>query len=154
MDVKILNPFLEATIEVARTMAQLDIVVGTPALKQGNTASGDVTGFIKLSGSNYKGSLAISFNREALLLVYEKMLGETLAQIDDSALDLVGEITNMVCGGAKQRLSESGFEFNLTQPQLLSGRRHQITHQGDGPVLILPLNLEQGNMVIEVCLNH
>jgi chemotaxis protein CheX len=113
-----------------------------------------VTGFIKLDGSRHRGSLAITFNSEALLLVYERMLGETLQALDDSAMDLAGEITNMVCGGAKQRLSESGYDFSLTQPSLLSGVAHHIHHQGKGPVLTLPLELEKGQMMIEVCLNR
>jgi chemotaxis protein CheX len=154
MDVKILNPFLEATIDVARNMAQLEIKVGKPSLKVGDIASGDVTGFIKLDGSRHRGSLAITFNSEALMLVYERMLGETLQALDDSAMDLAGEITNMVCGGAKQRLSENGYDFSLTQPSMLSGESHHIHHQGKGPVLALPLELEKGQMMIEVCLNR
>jgi chemotaxis protein CheX len=154
MDVGIINPFVESTLEVASTMAQLDFQVGKPSLKTDSKSQGEVTGFIELSGMNHKGSLAISFNTEALLLVYQKMLGEVLETVDDSALDLAGEITNMVCGGAKQKLSEQGFEFDLTQPSILSGHDHEVVHTLSGPVLSLPLQLEQGIIYIEVSLNR
>jgi chemotaxis protein CheX len=81
-------------------------------------------------------------------------LGESLQAIDDSALDLAGEITNMVCGGAKQKLSEKGFEFDLTQPSILSGKDYEVTHSWDGPVLSLPLQLDDGIIYIEVSLNR
>lgn len=154
MDVRIINPFLEATLDVARTMAQIDITVGKPSVKQGQKASGEVSGFIQLNGQKHRGSLAISFSREALLLVYRNMLGEPLETLDDSALDLAGEITNMVCGGAKQRLAEKGYEFDLTQPAMLSGMPHTIEHKPSGPVVTLPLHLPEGEMFLEVCLNR
>lgn len=154
MDVKIINPFLEALLEVARTMAQLDIEVGQPSLKKGRHAPGAVTGFINLKGNPYRGSLAISFSRDALLLIYQNMLGEPLEDLDDSALDLAGEITNMVCGGAKQRLSQDGLDFELTLPSMLSGSPHEIEHNNPDSVVTLPLNLERGKMFIEVSLNR
>ena len=154
MDVGIINPFLESTLEVTRSMAQLDAKLGPPSLKKINTSQGEVTGLIELAGTNNRGSLAITFSKDALLLVYQRMLGESLTELDESTLDLAGEITNMVCGGAKQRLSAKGFEFNLTRPTMLSGVAHEIQHLGSGPVVTMALQLEQGSIYIEVCLNH
>jgi len=154
MDAGIINPFLEATLEVTKSMAQLEATVGHPAIKKGIEAQGEVTGFIELNGTALQGTLAITFNKEALLLVYKKMLGDTLDDIDESALDLAGEITNMVCGGAKQRLSENGYNFTLTRPSILSGTPHEIKHRGSGPVITLPLELGHGKMFIEVCLHR
>ncbi len=154
MDVGIINPFLESTLEVTRSMAQLEAILGSPALKTNQTSQGEVTGLIELASSDNRGSLAITFSKDALLLVYQRMLGETLTDLDESTLDLAGEITNMVCGGAKQRLSAKGFEFNLTRPIMLSGFEHEIKHLGSGPVVTMALQLEQGSIYIEVCLNH
>ncbi len=154
MDVGIINPFLEATLDVTSSMAQLTVVIGAPALKHGKIAQGEVTGYIELNGPLYIGSLAISFSKAALLLIYERMLGENLSELDDSTVDLAGEITNMVCGGAKKRLAEKGYQFSLSRPKLLTGQQHEIQHQGPGPVITLPLQLGDGEMFIEVCLNH
>lgn len=154
MDVAIINPFVEATLEVTRTMANTKSTVGKPTLKQGNQADGEVTGFIKLSGTEHNGSLAITFNQDAILLVYERMLGEKITSLDDSALDLAGEITNMVCGGAKARLEQKGYDFSLTQPTILTGSEYTIDHPGNCPVITLPLELEQGKIFIEVSLSR
>lgn len=154
MDVGIINPFVESTCEVAQMMAQLEVDVGKPQVKKDTIAQGEVTGLIELAGQKHKGSLAITFEKAALLLVYQKMLGETLETLDDSALDLAGEITNMVCGSAKQKLSEKGFDFDLTQPSILSGDHYAVEHKWGGPIVTLPLQLEEGIIYIEVSLHR
>lgn len=154
MDAGILNTFIEATLDVTRNMAQLDADVGKPGLKKGVVSDGHVTGFIELRGPDHLGTLAISFDEIALLLVYQRMLGEELTKVDESALDLAGEIANMVCGGAKKRLADIGYDFDLTRPSILSGLNHEIAHTAGGPVTVLPLGLGNGKMFIEVCMDR
>ena len=50
MDVKLVNPFLEATVNVLKTMAFTDVTAGKPFLKDGKEAHGDITGIISFSG--------------------------------------------------------------------------------------------------------
>ncbi|WP_320825456.1 chemotaxis protein CheX [Reinekea sp.] len=154
MNVKIINPFVESLISVIGTMAQLDATLGKASLKISTQAPGIVTGFIQLSGLTQRGSLAISFTQGAILLVFEKMLGDRPDGIDESTLDLAGEITNMVCGGAKQRLSANNYVFELTQPIILSGLGHTIDHPGPNAVITVPLALSEGIIFIEVSLDR
>lgn len=153
MDVKIINPFVEALLDVTESMAQLSGQVGKPELKLTQDAPGIVTGFIRLHGRKAKGTLAVSFSEQSLLMIFERMLGEKLPELDDSAYDLAGELTNMVCGGAKRRLSDSGYEFDLTQPDILKGAGHTLDH-GHGPTITLPIEYGIGNIYIEVSLKH
>ncbi len=154
MDASIINPFLEATLDITNTMAQLTPTLGKLTLKQGNASMGPVTGFIELKSMKKRGTLAITFNEMALLLIYERMLGEKLEKIDESAFDLAGEFTNMVCGGAKQRLSAKGYDFTLTRPSILKGNEHLIEHFPSSPVLTLPMDIENGKLFIEVSLER
>lgn len=153
MDVKIINPFVEALLDVTESMAQLTGQVGKPELKTTLTAPGIVSGFIRLNGRKANGTLAVSFSEPSLLMIFERMLGESLPELDDSAYDLAGELTNMVCGGAKRRLSDSGYEFDLTQPDILKGLGHRLEH-GKGPIISLPIQFGLGNIYIEVSLKH
>ena len=150
MDIRIINPFLEATLEVTQTMASLESAIGKPALKEGTKASGEVTGLIALKSDDHNGSLAITFEEKAILAMYEQMLGEISEKIDDAVLDLAGEFTNMVCGGAKQRLASTGYNFDITQPEIFSGSPHEVVHLQKGPVITLPVTMEAGKLFIEV----
>src|SRR5208283_1292274 len=105
MNVEFVNPFLVSTINVIKTMAKTEVKPGKPFLKSDKSAKGDVTGIVGLRGEQAKGSLAITFTEPAILHIYSQMLGETVQQIDDSVVDCVGEITNMICGGSKAILS-------------------------------------------------
>ncbi len=151
MRAEFINPFLHAMVNVLRTMCQLQPQVGKPVLKEDNIARGVVTGFIDLMGEQTSGSLAITFSESVALDLVERMLGERPTKIDDTVRDLVGEITNMVSGGAKKILSEKGYDFYLSQPVTFVGQGHKILHSVYGPKIYLPFHVESGDFVVEVC---
>ncbi len=146
-----INPFLHAMMNVLRTMANMQPQVGKPVIKDDNTARGVVTGFIDLMGERTAGSLAITFSEAVALDLVEKMLGERPSKVNDTVRDLVGEVTNMVSGGAKKILSEKGYDFYLSQPVTFVGEGHQVLHSVYGPKILLPFHVESGDFVVEVC---
>lgn len=150
MNVEFINPFLTSILNVLSTMAMLEATPGKPVIKKGTGAQGDVTGLIGMIGDKAKGSLAITFTEPVVLEINRRMLGEAPATIDDSVVDLVGEITNMVCGGAKSALSEKGYEFDLAIPGMISGKGHNVTHKTKGPTVLVPFTTEFGEFFVEV----
>jgi chemotaxis protein CheX len=64
---------------------------------------------------------------------------------------MVGEITNMVTGGAKRILAESGFDFDMATPVVVSGKGHTIRHKCEGSIIIMPFASQWGNAFIEIC---
>ena len=146
-----INPFLHAMVNVLRTMCELQPQVGKPVLKEDNIARGVVTGFIDLMGEQTSGSLAISFTEPVAIDLVERMLGERPTKIDDTVRDLIGEITNMVSGGAKKILAEKGYNFYLSQPVTFVGEGHKILHSVYGPKILIPFHVESGDFVVEVC---
>jgi chemotaxis protein CheX len=65
--------------------------------------------------------------------------------------DLVGEITNMVTGGAKHLLAERGYDIGMAVPMVLSGPGHRIQHQVHGPKIVIPFAVERGAFFVEIC---
>jgi len=151
MNVEFINPFLETIITVMSTMAKTDATPGTPFLKQEKTAKGDVTGVIGLTGDQARGSLAITFTEEAILHIVSRVLGETILDVDDTVADCVGEITNVVTGGAKRILSEQGYTFDLAIPTTIVGKNHTITHKTIGRTICIPFKTAAGDFFVEVC---
>ena len=49
MKVEFINPFMESTVNVLQTMAQVEATPGKPQRKEGDTANGDVTGVIRMA---------------------------------------------------------------------------------------------------------
>lgn len=150
MNVKFINPLLESTVAVLSTMAMIDATPGKPSIKADGIPLGDITGLIDLSGAQARGSLAISFSQPAILAITEKMLGDKLEAIDDTVIDVVGEITNMITGNAKRLFSELGVEFDLTLPSTLVGKE-SLQHSVSGQPILLPFTTSAGEIYVEVC---
>jgi chemotaxis protein CheX len=152
MNIEFVNPFLVSIINVLATMAKTEAIPDKPFLKTEKSAKGDVTGIIGLTGDKKaKGSLAITFTEPAIVHIVSKMLGEDLQKIDLSVADCVGEITNMVTGGAKKILSEKGYKFDMAIPSVIIGRNHAIVHSTKGQVICIPFKITAGSFFIEVC---
>lgn len=151
MNVEFVNPFLVSLVNVLATMARTEAKPSKPTLKKNDKAVGDVTGVIGLRGQTTKGSLAITFKEATILQIVSQMLGEKYVTIDDNVSDAVGEITNMVTGGAKKLLSEKGYKFELAIPSVIVGKDHVITHKAKGPVVLVPFETVAGSLFVEIC---
>lgn len=151
MKVEFVNPFLEAILNVLRTMAMMEAKPGKPQLKKSDIANGDVTGLIGMAGEQARGTLAITFTEPVILEITNRMLGENLTAIDETVTDMVGEITNMVTGGAKKLLSEKGYRFDMAIPSVVAGKGHVIHHKSKAPIINVPFSSEAGEFFIEIC---
>ncbi len=151
MNAEFINPFLTSLTNVLSTMANLELSPGKPKLKKDDVARGDVSGLIGMIGPQTRGSLSITFDASLALEVMQRMLGEKPAGINEEVTDMVGEITNMVAGGAKRILGEKGYDFSMATPMVVSGTNHTISHKSDGPRIIMPFESPHGNASIEIC---
>ncbi|MEH6463483.1 MAG: chemotaxis protein CheX [Shewanella psychromarinicola] len=151
MNVEFINPFLVSLINVTSTMATMDLKPGKPQLKNHDIAKGDVSGLIGMVGPKTRGSLSITFEKTLILEIMNKMLAENPGVINDEVTDLVGELTNMVTGGAKNLLSEKGYEFDMATPAVVSGENHTISHKARGKKILMPFTHEYGSAFIEIC---
>jgi len=131
---------------MARTEAKHEAI----SLKESPEARGDITGMIGMIGNKVKGSLSITFTQSVALDICSKMLGEKFTEVDDSVVDLVGEITNMVTGGAKRILADQGHDFNMATPNVITGLNHRIHHQCQGQIIQIPFKAESGKFYVEV----
>lgn len=149
MRVEFINPFLSSMLNVMSTMARMELTPEKPKLKKDDVAMGDVSGLIGMVSPVAKGSLSITFDESLALATMKGMVGEAPDEVNEEITDLVGEITNMVTGGAKRMLSEKGIEFDMATPIVVSGKSHTIHHKSKGPVVMISLKGEAGRAYIE-----
>jgi len=151
MDVKFINPFLNGTQEVLKKMAFMDAVPGKPYLKKEETASGDVSGIIGITG-DATGSLALSFSEKCICKIVSNMLGEEHPEVTKEILDAVGELTNMVSGASRTQLEKMGMAVYAAIPTVVHGQGHTITHILKSPSLVIPFSTAAGPFFIDVCI--
>ena len=150
MKAEYLNPFMNATKNVLETMAQTSTNASKPQLKEGNRTTGEVTGIIGMASDNVEGIMVISFPQKCILKIVAKMLmEEPKKSIDDDIVDAVGELTNMICGGAKAELSKMGLNFSLATPTMVTGKGVEIHYRTEAPTIAIPFKTDCGEFVLE-----
>jgi len=151
MDVKYINPFLNGTLEVLKKMAFLDAVPGKASVKKDETASGDVSGIIGITGDAV-GSLALSFSEKCICKIVSNMLGEEHHEVTKEIIDAVGELTNMISGASRTQLEKMGMAVYAAIPTVVHGQGHSITHILKSPSIVIPFSTAAGPFFIDVCI--
>ena len=155
MKAEYINPFLNSTKNVLETMCQTPVKAQKPELKKGNKSYGEVTGIIGMASENVKGCMVVSFSKNCIINVVANMLMEAPKDdIDDEIIDAVGELTNMICGGAKAQLAKLDHKFDLATPTMIQGKGVEISYLSDSPTLVIPFSTDYGEFVIEANLGE
>jgi chemotaxis protein CheX len=150
MNVEFINPFLQAAKNVLETMCQTHVHPAKPTLKENTTTYGDVTGTIGMASAKVSGCMILSFSEKCIVNVVANMLMEDAKdEIDEEIIDAVGELTNMICGGAKATLGKMNHKFDLATPTMITGKGVEISTLSESPTIVIPFDTEYGGFVIE-----
>lgn len=150
MDAQYINPFVVALVNSLETMLNITPERGTPYLKKEGQTQGDISAIIGFAGPNVTGSVALSLPTPVALKFYSLMMGEKVYRITNDVQDVVGELANIVAGGAKTELSAQNITFNISIPTVVVGPGHTIGHKGDIPVMVIPFEIGKHRFVLEV----
>ena len=151
MDANIINPFINATLNVLETMAFVKAEVEKPYLKKDNVAQGDVSGIVGFTGDT-NGTVAVTFDELCILKIVSNMFGEEMTEVNDEIADAVGELTNMISGQARKNLEEIGKKYQAAIPSVVTGKNHKLESMTKGPQIAIPFKTDFGSFTIEVSL--
>jgi chemotaxis protein CheX len=151
MNVDFINPFINATINALSTMAQITPKRGAPYIKTDDASGGDISAVIGLTGEA-NGWCAVCFKKDAALKIVSNMLGETKTFMDADVRDAVGEIVNMIAGGAKGEFAQKNFSFKIAIPTVIVGDSHILSQKKDAPCIVVPFTIDESGFMITVCL--
>ena len=146
----LITPFIDATVNVITTYTSTDVTAGETQAKEDSAAFGVVSGLIGLAGKDVTGSLIVSFDEPSILDIVSKMLGETQHEINENVIDTVGEITNIICGGAKRDLEELGVSIDMATPTVFRGIGLEFTQTSPHCSSYVPFRYPTGDFFVEV----
>jgi len=150
MDSVFITSALNSTFEVFKTMAHFKPTPGIPILKDEERNYGDITAIMEMRGDRASGQLAISFSRKAICDIAQRMLNEEHTSINETTRDLTGELVNMIVGGTKRTLSEQGYEFDMSTPDIVVGQGNQNKSEFNGETVSLPFETPAGKFYLEL----
>jgi chemotaxis protein CheX len=146
----LLDSFRDTTLHVIKSMAPgVELVPGRIVLPEQYDHKCDIIGNISLTGEGQL-SLALRFSAEAVASIYADLFGDDAGPAEPSHIaDLVGEITNMVCGNAKNILTELDMRFEASIPITIVGVQ-QIYHPQGTIVKLIPVSVNGFPMSVQV----
>lgn len=152
LDVKLVNPFIEAALDVFRTASGMEIRRKDLFLKKNYRMFGDVSGVMGLSGEA-SGSVVISMPARLACEVVGRMLGEEPeAEVSEIVRDGIGEVINMIAGRAKAVLAGSEYHYTLSLPAVIVGHGHEIAHRSGAPCIVVIFEAGSDEFAIQVSL--
>jgi chemotaxis protein CheX len=152
MNVKFLNPFVEAASEVIQIETGINLVRGDLGLEKTPYLTNDITVVIALVGM-VNGNVLYSLSYQTAVALAGRMLGEKLDTFDNLAQSGIAELGNVITGRASVKLSAAGIESTISPPTLVVGRGIMISTL-DRPRLVVPFQSDYGPLVIHLALRE
>jgi len=152
MNVKFLNPFVEAAFQVLQAETRLSISRGELNLDKDPYTTDDITVIISLVGQ-VMGNVIYSFNNQTAIALAGRMMEEDINSLSALAQSSIAELTNVITGRASVLLSQAGFECVISPPTFLMGKGAVISTL-DYARLVVPLNTDVGSLIIHLALRE
>lgn len=147
MDVRFINPFVNSISNTFETMCGQKVGVGKPSVKDSDGPRSDVSSIIGFSG-DATGAVVLHFSFDVASKIASAFACEEITPSHPDFADAVGELANMVAGGAKSQLT--GFNINISLPSVVCGENHNMPASKAAKRLLIPCTIEAGEFVVEV----
>ncbi|ORC36496.1 chemotaxis protein CheX [Marispirochaeta aestuarii] len=152
MRVEYINPFVESAFNILREVLNAEITRGELYLKSASQPVLGVAAIVGLAG-DVEGRVLFDMSRPTAIAIASAMNGEELSELDDLGKATITELANMITAQAVTKLHDLGFKFDLTPPAIFTGDNMEVTDT-EVEALIVPVNLEQGKIEINVAVRE
>lgn len=153
MKVEYINPFLKASVEVLRMMAQLEFAMGKPYLKTSPFTPENLIIVVGITGE-IRGQAVISMNLDtAKKIASSMMMGMPVDEMDEMAKSALSELGNMIMGNSATLLFNQGVNIDITPPTMMMGENMSIS-SGQMTTLSVPLTSEIGTITFDISMKE
>lgn len=150
MKVEYINPFIESVCDLFATMLGCQTECGNVGLAKGIEGPQEITALIGLSGP-VRGTVAMLIPEKTALAMVSRLLGMEIDAVDDTVSDALGELVNIVAGGAKAKLhDEDGKPIDLSLPNVVRGPDHIVDYPLHSTWLNVPFTSDLGPFSLRV----
>ncbi len=147
MSAEHIHPFIRSLARTFQTMLQCEVSLGKLWSHAERAPLYDVTAVIGMTGKA-TGTVVVSFSQSLALKAAATMLLTETHEIDADVIDAVGELTNMIAGGAKAELPQ--WEMSLSTPSMVVGTPHTVRFPSHVHPVCMTLHTAWGPLALEV----
>lgn len=143
MKAEYINPFIDSVYQLFDTMLGCEVRRGQLAVADKVNPT-NITAIIGLTGSA-QGAVALTFPVKTALSMVQKLLGMDIKVVDETVIDGMAEMVNIVAGGAKSRFSEmAGEPIDLSLPTVIRGDGFKVEHPSGVRWIEVPFDSDLG----------
>ncbi len=126
MDVKLINPFVDAIATVMPQLGFQSINRGKLAVKEQYVSSQGVTVLIGMT-NQVRGNIAYNMSEEtARSIASVMMMGMPVEKMDEMAQSAISELVNMVTANAAINFEKQGMNVDISPPSLALGADFKV----------------------------
>lgn len=151
MDVSFIKAFIESTKSVFDTMINVPINFGKPEQPESMGGDADISGVIGMAG-DVTGMVVLSFDFATAGKIVESFTGMTIAADHEDFADAIGELANMISGGAKAKFA--GKNVSISCPTVVRGPKHNIQAPSDAARLSIPCLTPHGRFTVRLAIKE
>ncbi len=141
LDASILDPFINATVECFETMLDMSPKPVDTSHQIPPIESKDICAIIGLSGEA-QGFCALNASEAVTLEMVSNFVGEEVTTFDEDTMDAIGEIINIIAGGAKAGIKSPALSISL--PSIMHGKKFVVSVPLDVAVATIVFQCESG----------
>ncbi len=147
-----LQAFQLSIEEIIQTMAMFYSELVETYLSTTPFHYGDVSAVMSLAGEK-KGAIMISFSENLARMLISSIMAVPEDDLQEEDIhDGVGEMINMIAGGAKARLGNSDSHFLLSAPTIITGSQHRVYQQKDLPCVVMVYKIDDFYFSVQLCM--
>lgn len=154
IDVRLVNPFVNATLLVLEKMAKTQATRREVLLKKDYRLFGEISAIIGITGDGVEGSVGLTFQEDLARDIVSRMWERPLKELSrEEIYDGLGELVNVICGQATTELSRAEKQnYALALPTIVTGFGHEITQHSGTPCLSIVFEASQKVFAVQVAI--
>ncbi|CAM2006499.1 chemotaxis protein CheX [Acanthopleuribacter pedis] len=151
--VGLINPILDAAVNVMEQMAGLKLVKREIRLERICSAIYDLSSQISFQGPQVDGHLFLCLKQNVACSMAGTILGGEYSDIDENVRDMAGELCNIIIGNAKKNLARDQV-YKLSTPTLIVGKEHLVAVLSKYPVVRIIFDSPIGQIDLNLYLDE
>jgi chemotaxis protein CheX len=146
MNVEYINPFIEASKNVLKGAANIEVTLGKLYMKTSPYLSDSVAIIVGVTGKII-GQVTFSISKElACKIASCMMMGMPVNELDEMSKSALAELGNMIMGNTATIFYGKGMKIDITPPTILTGDNMQFSTNKTTNVTV-PIILSIGGVI-------
>lgn len=151
LDPSYVTAFVQATKKVFQTMLGLEVTFGVPVPGKLPHLANEISAIIQMTGGVI-GIVVLSFPVASAERIASSFVGSPVDRKSDDFADALGELVNMISGGAKANFAEK--QVCLSRPSVVMGEGNTVYQPSDSVCVSIPCRSSYGDFAVEVSLKN